>query len=285
MNAEGVILSLRCVRVHFGGVVALDLDAMDLQRAAGLAALFIGPNGAGKTTLLNAITGYVPIAKGEILLIDGKAERVDGLARPAIVRKGIVRTFQTPPLFASLSLREGVALAALAGDLTSATERMVAFLRRGRSESRTSRLVNALIEELGLSDSAKTAMCELPLHLVRRAELARCLAGQPRVLLLDEPSAGADDAEREYMANLLARGLVSLVARLAAAGLYSRAQLTVCLVTHDMSLARRASAATEKPPTAFFLDQGKLIASGPLEAVMCDERVRRTYLGEAREHA
>lgn len=276
---EPPLLSLRCVRVRFGAITALDLAALDVAGHAGPVALFMGPNGAGKTTLLNAVTGYVPVLEGGRITLAANGVDLARVPRSSIVRAGVGRTFQDPPVFPSLSIRESVSLALASssgGPWWRTAPRWLCAADRLPARG----LVDALLDQLGLARVADMPSRDLPLHLLRRAALARCLAAQPRLVMLDEPSAGGDDKERRLLVSLVCRDIAALSARLHSAGLYRHRAVSVCVVTHDLDLAHDVARSAAVPPLVHVLDGGRLLASGSLDEVTSDRRIRETYLGE-----
>jgi branched-chain amino acid transport system ATP-binding protein len=207
----------------------------------------IGPNGAGKTTLFNAICGLQSLQAGRISLNGASMERLRPHQR---ARLGIARTFQRLEVFGSLSVRENV----LAG----------AEIRRRWSHDRSrsaASIADAMLARVGLTHLADRAADTLPTGQARLLELARALATQPKLLLLDEPSSGLSDAESDELGDLLCR--------LAEDG------MGVLLVEHDMGLVMRICARIN------VLDFGAILMVGPPSAVRVDERVQAAYLGAA----
>lgn len=279
MNTNAPILQLRDIRVAFGGIVALDLDHLDLASHPGVASIFMGPNGAGKTTLLNVITGYARSTNGGRIAFREQTD-LTGLSRSAIVRRGVVRTFQSPPVFSSLTVREGLLLVARATQHTSWFRHVFALHGSLHAEHSCMRLADTLLKTLDLVEVADRLAGQLQLGSLRRVELARCLAAQPRVLFLDEPTAGADETERLWLTEFLTSGLLELIATLRSDGFCRHGAVTVCVVTHDQRFARDLSKQSPVPPLVQILDQGRLLMSGPLRQVLNDPRVQKVYLGE-----
>ena len=255
MSGAGARLDFDAVTLRFGGLLALR-DVSFAVEPGELVAV-IGPNGSGKTSLLNCVSGlYVP-ASGRVLL-DG-VPIVGSRWRSADL--GIGRTLQNLGLFDGLTVLENVLVGRhrhmRAGVLAGAL-----WLGRAAREERVQRAVCAeILERLGLLDHAATAVSSLPYGLRKRVELARALAMEPRLLLLDEPVAGMTAHEAAEMAD----GLRALRAR---------SPLTIVLVEHDMpfvmGLAERV----------VVLESGCVIAAGTPAQVQRDERVVRAYLGE-----
>jgi branched-chain amino acid transport system ATP-binding protein len=242
------LLSAEDVVVRFGGLRALSEISIDVEvgRVTGL----IGPNGAGKTTCFNVITGLQEPTAGRVVF-DGKDISDRNPTKRA--RMGIARTFQKLEAFSSLSARDNVLVAA---------EQRKAW---DKSKFDPGKVADEMLARVGIADVAQFMVGTLPTGTARRVELARALATNPRVLLLDEPSSGLNEEETESMAALL-RVLVS-------------DGLAVLLVEHDMSFVMGTC------EFIYVLDFGRIIASGtPLE-VQGDAAVQAAYLGSAAEVA
>ena len=227
------------VVVQFGGFTALDHTALTINRSeiTGI----IGPNGAGKTTLLNVLTGVVPPTSGRAFLGDVE---VTSMSTQKISRAGLTRTFQNLRLFASLTVRENIASAALRN------------MGGAEAEEYTKQLLGAV----GLWDLRDRRASELDYGNARRLELARAAAVQPHFLLLDEPTSGMNEAESLVMADDV-RNVASLIG----AG--------VVVIDHDLGFI---SGLCDK---VFCLDQGVVVASGTPAEVQANPIVRAVYLG------
>ena len=233
-------LEVRDVHVKFGGRAAL--RAVDLVAHSGTITGLIGPNGAGKTTLFNVICGLQPPDLGEVL-IGGTV--VTGLAPFKRARQGLARTFQRLELFGLLTVRENVRLAA---DVA------------GRPSP--GRIADELLARLGLGDEAHQRADRLPTGRARLVELARSLATDPQVLLLDEPASGQDERETAAFREVLREVADSGVA--------------VVLVEHDVQLVMDVCS------TVYVLDLGQVLCVGPPSTVQQDQAVLAAYLGVAR---
>jgi branched-chain amino acid transport system ATP-binding protein len=220
----------------------------------------IGPNGAGKTTLLNLVTGvYVP-SSGEVRL---EGERLDGLPAHRIAAQGVRRTFQSSRLFGDLSVLDNVVIGRHAQMRSGVFD---AILRRGKAaaELRASAEIAAdLLKAVSRSlfEQRHRPAAELPQADRRRLEIARALAGQPKVLLLDEPSSGMDDAETDALMDDI-RAICA-----------DRPDLALMIIEHDMRVV------ASLPTRVLVLDYGQKLAEGSYEEVRLIPRVQEAYLG------
>jgi ABC-type branched-subunit amino acid transport system ATPase component len=249
------IVALDAVTVRFGGVHALDGVTAGIE--AGRVTALIGPNGAGKTTLMNVVCGLTRAAAGSIRFLGTDVTRL----RPhRIARLGMARTFQTAELFGGLTVLDNVLVGRHARMRAGAPAAALRLPRHRRDEREARRAAERLLERLGLGDVAREPATALPHDLQRRTELARALASEPRLLLLDEPLAGLSATE----AAELGRTLRELVAD----------GLTVLLVDHAMEAVMALA------DHVVVLDRGALLAEGPPDAIQADERVIAAYLGD-----
>ena len=236
------LLEVSQVTVRFGGHMAL--DAVSLTAEAGRITGLIGPNGAGKTTLFNVIGGLLRPQRGEVRL-DGRP--ITRLAPHRRARLGLARTFQRLELFTLLTVRENVELA------SSVWSHLPQVPHAHGMDS------GEILSLVGLADVADLRADELPTGTARLLELARALATNPRVLLLDEPASGQDDRETE----MFRRVLVDVADR----------GVAVVLVEHDVRLVMRTC------HRVVVLDFGSVLATGTPEEIQANPAVRDAYLG------
>lgn len=233
-------LEARNLTKTFGGLTAVSDLTIEVNPGEVLG--LIGPNGAGKTTVFNCLTGFLPVDRGEIRLYDRNITRV----KPHdICRLGLTRTFQIVRPFVTVSVLENI---------------LVGALLRRRSMGSARELATEVLEITGLEDLAGRPAGELPLPQRKRLELAKALATQPKVLLLDEVMAGLNPSEVDDMIRLIRT-------------VHQRG-ITVILIEHVM---RGVMALSER---VVVINYGRKIASGPPEEVVRNELVIEAYLGQ-----
>ena len=243
---SGAAVEVDHVSRHFGGVVAVDDVSFALE--PGSVTGIIGPNGAGKTTLLNLITGFFAPTSGRIRIGD---RDVTGKRPHAVAATGVSRTYQNLLLLDEETVRENIRIG----------RHLVDTRRARRVADRRTDTVGRLVDELGLSEVADVPVSGLPYGLRRRVEIARALAGDPSVLILDEPTAGMTRDESDDIA--------AVVEQLREQG------RTVLLVEHNVRLV------TSICDEVLVLDWGKLIGRADADKVWDLEAVRVAYLGKS----
>lgn len=258
-HSSGTALEVKDLTVQFGGLKAV--DGVDMSVDPGSVHALIGPNGAGKTTLLNAVNGLVESTAGTMKLDD---EEIQSLSTEARRRQKISRTFQNPSLMPDLSVVENVALGLFAERKSSAISDLLRLRSSVSSHSGDLEKAVELLNELGLGQVITTPVAELPLGVRKLVDLARAFISAPRLLLLDEPTAGIGVEEAGHVQRIVET---------------RRSGATVVLVAHHIEFVMAVA------DVVTVLHLGRVVASGSPESVRSNQTVVDVYIGPGGEHA
>jgi branched-chain amino acid transport system ATP-binding protein len=248
------ILVVEDLAISFGGLIAVDGVTFAVQQAEIFAV--IGPNGAGKTTLFNMVSGLYTPHRGRILLAD---EDITSLAPHELARRGLSRTFQNLQIFFRMTAIENVMVGRHLHEKRNVLSHLFTLPSVHRQNQATRAKAAELLALVGLADVAEKPAGSLPYGALKRLEIARALATEPKVLLLDEPAAGCNPVETEE--------IDAVIKTIAAQG------VTVVLVEHDMRLVMRIS------NRIHVLDRGRTLAEGKAQDVRANPAVIAAYLG------
>lgn len=255
------ILKISGLTMDFGGIRAL--NRLDLEVHAGEIVALIGPNGAGKTTFFNCLTGiYAPTA-GEIILTPPQGSRsisLKGLKPNQVTEKGLARTFQNIRLFSQMTVLENVMIGRHCRTRAFILGAIFRNAATRREEREIVEMSYAILEKVGLAGVANEFAKNLSYGAQRRLEIARALATEPFLLLLDEPAAGMNPQETQELDRLIRE--------------ISDDGLSILLIEHDMKLVMSLS------DRIFVMDYGKKIAQGVPSEIRSNPAVIKAYLGE-----
>ena len=255
------ILEVKQLTKNFGGLRALDSLDMDIKKGEIVA--LIGPNGAGKTTFFNCITGIYTPTQGDVIIAPPgkKRERINGLKPNKITIKGMARTFQNIRLFPSMTVLENVMIGRHCRTRVGIAG---AIFRNRRTLKEEKNIVDTsynILEKMGLARYVNDLAMNLPYGAQRRLEIARAMATEPFLILLDEPAAGMNPQETLELDDLIVK-------------IRDKEGISLLLIEHDMKLVMSLS------DRIFVMDYGKKIAQGTPEEIQNNPVVIKAYLGE-----
>ncbi len=252
------LLEVESVSKRFGGVQAL--KNVSLTISEGEIVGLIGPNGAGKTSFFNCITGLMPIDEGQVLLME-RSISLKSLAPHRILESGVARTFQNLRIFKNMTALENVAVGFHSRIRYGIWESTIRSKRFAEEEKMIFQRSHDLLKLIGLENKGNEIAGNLSYGGQKRLEIARALASEPKLLLLDEPVAGMNPTEKEELSDLIRK-------------IRSR-NVAILLIEHDMKVVMPLS------QRIVVLDEGQKIAEGTADKVKNDPRVIKAYLGES----
>ena len=253
------ILTCQDISINFGGVKAVQNVSLDIRK--GSVTSIIGPNGAGKTTFFNIISGVYKPTSGKVLL-DG--EDITSLPQHEVSKKGMARTFQNIRLFSQLDNVRNVQSALDARANYTMVEAILGLPRKRSEDKKNYDIAMECLDLVGLKDFAHDRPGNLPYGMQRKVELARALASDPKLLLLDEPAAGLNPVEVEDFIELLKK-------------IREIRDLTILLIEHRLKVVNTLS------DEVFVLNFGELLTHGTPEEVQNHPKVIEAYMGEEEE--
>ena len=253
------MLSVEDLSISFGGLDAL--SGLSLQVTEREIFALIGPNGAGKSTVFNVVTGLYRPSRGRVAF---RGDDLLALAPHEIARRGVGRTFQNTEVFRQLTAIDNVLVGRHAHLRAGVVRGALGLASVRREEAEARELARALLARLGLAEVADTEAGSLPLGFQKRLELARALAAEPRLLLLDEPAGGLNPTETQTLMEVICR-------------LRDESGLTLLVVEHDMELVMSIS------DRVAVLNYGRKIAEGKPREIATDPAVVEAYLGSGDE--
>ena len=251
------LLEAHNITVKFGGLTAVSDVSFTIPERSVVS--LIGPNGAGKTTFFNVLTGLYDPTEGSVMMGDSE---ITGLAPHRVAQMGLARTFQNIRLFGLMTAEENVMVAMHSHMKAGVFATAFSLPSQKREEAKAHAEARELLDFVGLGKYADEYARNLPYGDQRRLEVARALALRPKILLLDEPTAGMNPREKEDLADLIG-------------GIKDRLGISILLIEHHIDFVRRVS------ERITVLDRGRMIAEGTPEEVLSNEQVIEAYLGTA----
>ncbi|MBE6125059.1 MAG: ABC transporter ATP-binding protein [Erysipelotrichaceae bacterium] len=258
------LLSVKNLTIRFGGLVAVDNLSFEME--PGKITSLIGPNGAGKTTVINMLTGFYTPTAGHIVLYEkdekGNEVPVDitGNSTDLVVKKGLSRTFQNIRLFSNMTALDNILVGMQHRIEYGSFLSMFPNAQKNKCEKQAKEEAMEILKKVGLEDAAYERATSLPYGMQRKLEIGRALASHPKVLLLDEPAAGMNPAEKKELSQFI-RSLLNEVEG-------------ILLIEHDMKLIMDIS------DKIVVLNHGAKICEGKPEEVQTNEEVIEAYLGK-----
>ena len=255
------LLEVSNLSMEFGGLRAIDNVSLDIFEGEIVA--LIGPNGAGKTTFFNCLTGIYTPTHGQVTIHPptGKSRKLNGMKPNSITALGMARTFQNIRLFPAMTVLENVMIGCHCRTSTSILDAILSTPKAKREEKETVERAYRLLEKVGLADVADEFSSNLSYGAQRRLEIARALATDPFLLLLDEPAAGMNPQETHELDALIMR-------------IRNEEKVSILLIEHDMKLVMSIS------DRIYVVEYGKEIAQGTPREIKENKRVIEAYLGE-----
>jgi len=260
-DKTNILLEVKDLTMDFGGLRAVDTVSLNVREGEIVA--LIGPNGAGKTTFFNCVTGIYKPTKGDIMVHppSKKTQRINGFKPNSVTAIGMARTFQNIRLFSNMTVLENIMIGRHCRTTTNILGAVLRGAKSRRQEQETIDRSYALLDKVGLVKEADEFAKNLPYGAQRRLEIARAMATDPFLLLLDEPAAGMNPKETKALDELIVR-------------IRDEEKISILLIEHDMKLVMNIS------ERIYVMEYGKEIAQGAPQEIRSNPKVIEAYLGE-----